>query len=122
MKNILIIVFMVITTSGLVFSWAKYFRVAADSPEIYEVTSSDGTRYTTKKGSFERCSNKFKDSAEVELEDGTTVVLLNNYSYKLLNPDSDEVKRWENAEWDYLLLALGCTVAWVMVLCIPFDM
>lgn len=118
MKKILIIVFLVITSCGLVFSCAKFFWVSANSPEIYEVASPDGARYTTKKGSY----NKFTDSAEFELEDGTTVILTNGYSYKLLNSDSDEVKRWKNIELLYALIATGCTLAWATTLALFFNM
>lgn len=118
MKKILIIVFFVITTGGLVFSLAKWCRVLVDSPEIYEVTSSDGARYTTKKeGSFE-----FEDSAKFEVEDGSTVIITNGYNYKLLNPESDEIKRWKKEKLLYGLILAGFFLAWELSLGIFFDM
>lgn len=118
MKKILIIVFFVITTGGLVFSLAKWCRVLVDSPEIYEVISSDGARYTTKKeGSFE-----FEDSAKFEVEDGSTVILTNGYSYKLLNPESDEIKRWKKEKLLYGLISIGCLFSWGLTLVFFFDM
>lgn len=122
MKNILITVFLAITTSVFFYSLGKFVIVDARNPKIYEVTSSDGTRYTTKKGSFVRNSNEFKDSVRFETEDGSTVILTDGYSYKLLDLNSDEVKRWKKGLLLYVLIILGSSGAWVTALYFWFEM
>lgn len=121
MKNILIIVFLAITTCGFFYSFGKFVIVNERSPKTYEVISSDGTRYTTKKGSFVRNSNIFKDSVRFETEDGSTVILTDGYSYKLLDLNSDEVKRWKKELLLYGLIMLGSSGAWVWATALFID-
>lgn len=124
MKRILIIIFQVITSFGFLFSIIKWSIVSTRYPAIYEVTSSDGTKYTVKKDSFKRNSNKYKDSVRFELEDGSTVVLTNDYSYKLLDLNPDELERWKKEYLLYSFILIGSAVAWVSALFFEsfFDM
>lgn len=120
MKKILIIIFQAITTFGFFYSTVILFIVTERKPAIYEVTSSDGTKYTTKQSSFKRNSNKYKDSVQFELEDGSTVVLTNDYSYKLMDLNPDELERWKKEYLLYSFILIGSAVAWVSTLF--FDM
>lgn len=105
----ILIVFLCINFCGSVYFGVKYFKMEARNPAIYEVTLSDGTVYILKDDSFK--IHYKTNSAELNLDDGSIMVVTNDYNYKLLN--CDDVKRWRNKQAPYGLIFVGCLAAWM---------
>lgn len=95
---------------GMVCSAVKLVKSESKSP-LYEITASSGTKYTIKLTSFQ----VFKDSIQLELEDGSTHFLTNDFSYKAVNPV--EAKKWENSTTLFIALFIASCSVVVLAFC-----